>query len=82
MATPVCPGMLAEPGFPTPVALRRDVERRALFLDQRPDAVSVIFTGRDDGVLTELIEKLVGGLAGARLPSGQAQAGLHVLARR
>ena len=66
--------MLAEAGFPTPVALRRDVGRSALFLDQRPDAVSVIgFIGKDDGVGAELIEKLVGDLAVVRLPSGQAE---------
>jgi hypothetical protein len=49
--------MLAEARFPTPVALRRDVGRSALFLDQRPDAVSVIgFICKGDGVWAELIE--------------------------
>lgn len=66
--------MLAEAGFPTPVALRWDVGRSALFLDQRPDAVSVIgFIGKDDGVWIELIKKLVGDLAVVRLPGGQAK---------
>ena len=61
-----------EAGFPTPVALRRDVGRSAVFPCQRRDAFSVrrYRPGRGVG---ELIEKLAGDLAVVRLPSGQAE---------
>jgi hypothetical protein len=65
---------LAEAGFPTPIALRRDVRSGALLLDQRAHAVGIIGLVRQhDRARAELIEQRVGDLPIVRLPSGQAE---------
>lgn len=65
---------LAEAGFPAPVALRRDVGRGALVLDQLADAIGVIgFVGQHDGARAEMVEQGIGDLAVVRLPCGQAE---------
>jgi hypothetical protein len=65
---------LAEARLPAPVALRRDIGRRALILDQLADAIGVVgLVGQHDGSRAEMIEEAIGDLAAVRLPSGQAE---------
>ena len=65
---------LAEAGLPAAVALRRDVGRGALVLDQLADAIGVISLVREhDGARAEMIEQRVGNLSIMRLPGGQAE---------
>ena len=62
---------LAEAGFPAPVALRRDVGRGALDLDQFADAIGIIsLVCQHDGVWAEMVEQRVGDLPVMRLPGG------------
>ena len=64
---------LAEAVFPASVALRRDIGRSALFLDQRADAISVIgFVGQKDRVWAEMVEQRVSDLPVMRLSSSKA----------
>ena len=58
----------AEAGLPAPVALWRDVGRRALILDQGTDAVSVVsFVCQQDSARAEVIERRVSDLPVMRL---------------
>ncbi len=65
---------LAEAGLPAAVALRRDVGRGALVLDQRADAVGVVgLVGQYDGARAEAVQQRVGDLPVMRLSRGQAE---------
>ncbi len=65
---------LAEARPPLTVALRRDVGRGALVLDQLADAVSVVgLIGQRDGARAEVIQQPVDDLPVVRLPCGQAE---------
>ena len=64
----------AEARFPFSIGFRRYVGRRALFLDQRPDAICIIGLVReDDHMRPEMIEQFIGHLTIMRLASGQAE---------
>lgn len=65
---------LAEAGFAAAVALRRDVGRGTLPLDQAADAVSVIgLVCQHDGMRAEMVEVRVGDLPVMRLSRCQAE---------
>lgn len=65
---------LAEARLPAAVALRRDVGRGALFLNQLADAVGFIgFVGQHDSARTEMVEPGVGDLAVVGLPGRQGE---------
>ena len=65
---------LAEAGFPLAVALRRDVGRGTLVLDQFADAVGVVgLVGQHDGARPKVVKQLVCDLPVVRLPGGQAE---------
>jgi hypothetical protein len=62
---------LAETGFPTAVAFRRDIGRSALLLDQLADAIGIIgLIGQHDGTRRETVEQFVSDWAVMRLSSG------------
>lgn len=64
----------AEARFPAPVALRRDVGRGTLVLDQVADAIGIVGLVRQhDGARAETIEQLIGDLPVVRLPCGQPE---------
>jgi hypothetical protein len=65
---------LAETGFSFAIGFGRDVGRRALFLDQRADAVGIVgLVGKHDHVRPEMVAQFVGSLPVMRLPSSQAE---------
>ena len=65
---------LAEARLPAPVALRRDIGRGTLLLDQIADAVGVIgLVGQHDGARAEMVEQSVGDLPVVRLPCRQTE---------
>lgn len=65
---------LAEARLPASVALRRNVGRSALVLDQLTNAIGVVsLIGEHDGVRAEMVEQRVGDLPVMRLPCGQAE---------
>jgi hypothetical protein len=64
----------AEARLPLAVALRRDVGRGALVLDQLANVVGVIrLVGQHDGARPKLVQQRVGDLPVMRLPCGQAE---------
>ena len=65
---------LAEAGLPSPIALRRDVGRCSLLLDQLADMVGVIgLVCQHDRARAEVIEQRIGDLPVMRLSGGQAE---------
>ena len=67
-------GPLAETRFPAPIALRRDVGRGTLVLDELADAVGIIGLVRQhDGAWAEMVEQTVSDLTIVRLPGCQTE---------
>ena len=67
-------------GFHLRLDLAPDVGRRALYLDQRADAVGIIgFVGEHNGARPQLVQQPAGDLTVMRLASGQADPGREPL---
>jgi hypothetical protein len=64
---------LGEAGFPLSISLGGYVWRRALFLDERANAVGVVgLIGQDNDAGSQAVEQLIGDLSVVRLPGRQA----------